>query len=126
MEFEKTDLRNLHPCLGRQSHGNYTFDLIRHLQRQKEWSEKTFGPSDRAKGVLDHIGKEIAEVRANPKSLEEWIDIAILALDGAWRAGYSPIEIAVALNAKQEKNESRQWPDWRNLSEDQAIEHVRD
>lgn len=58
-------------------------------------------------------------------SLSEWIDVAILALDGAWRAGYSPSEIISALVAKQTKNESRQWPDWRTAPTDKAIEHVR-
>lgn len=35
-----------------------------------------------------------------------------LTLRGAWRAGFSPEQIALAIAAKQERNESRKWPDW--------------
>src|SRR5690606_18447531 len=56
---------------------------------------------------------------------EEWIDIAILALDGAWRSGLSPRGIIDALVSKQGKNERRAWPDWRTADPEKAIEHVR-
>ena len=100
-------------------------DLITHLQRQHEWSERTFGPGHRTAGVLDHIRKELREIEAAPLDLSEWIDVVILALDGAWRAGYSPEEIAAALIAKQTRNEARTWPDWRTAPPDKAIEHER-
>jgi hypothetical protein len=100
-------------------------DLIEHLQRQKSWSEKTFGPGARTKGVLDHIRKELAEIEADPADISEWVDVIILAFDGAWRAGWQPEQIIEAWLAKQAKNEARSWPDWRTMSEDQAIEHVR-
>lgn len=103
---------------------NQTFDLITHLHRQKKWSQETFGPGARLAGVLDHIQKEIEEVRSKPTDLEEWIDLVLLSFDGAWRAGYSPEEITLALNAKQTKNESRNWPDWRDAPPDKAIEHI--
>ena len=89
------------------------------------WSEKTFGPGDRTKGVIDHIRKELAEIEAAPGDLEEWIDVIILAFDGAWRSGASPLQIVEALIAKQAKNEARTWPDWRSLPTDVAIEHIR-
>ena len=101
------------------------FNFYRHLHRQREWSLKTFGPGDRAKGVVDHIRKELAEIEADPGDLKEWIDVVILALDGAWRSGAWPDQIIAALQAKQTKNESRQWPDWRTMPADKAIEHVR-
>ena len=91
----------------------HRFDLVSHLQRQREWSEKTFGPGPRVQGLTDHIKKELVEVEKNPTDLSEWIDLIILASDGAWRAGFSPHEIAEALNAKMEKNMRRVWPDWR-------------
>ena len=100
-------------------------NLIEHLQRQREWSERTFGPVDRTKGVVAHIRKELAEIEENPIDLYEWIDVVILAFDGAWRAGYTPEQIATALEDKQTINENRQWPDWRNTDPDAAIEHVR-
>lgn len=101
------------------------FDLRAHLQRQREWSERTFGPGSRAAGVIDHIRKELREIEADPTDLEEWIDVVILALDGAWRSGASPDEIVAQLVAKQAKNEVREWPDWRTQPTDRAIEHVR-
>lgn len=102
-----------------------TFDMRAHLQRQREWSERTFGPGPRAAGVVDHIRKELSEIEADPADLAEWVDVVILALDGAWRAGFSPDEIIAQITAKQTKNENRVWPDWRTMPLDKAIEHDR-
>ena len=102
-----------------------TFDFREHLQRQRDWSGKTFGPGRRTQGVIDHIRKELREIEADPTDLSEWIDVVILALDGAWRAGGTPSEIIAALVAKQTKNEGRQWPDWRTSDPNKAIEHDR-
>ncbi len=104
---------------------NQNFNLRSHLERQKKWSSLTFGPGDRAKGVVDHIRKELCEIEQNPGDLEEWIDVVILALDGAWRSGASPNQIIAQLATKQAKNEARAWPDWRTASPDKAIEHRR-
>lgn len=101
------------------------FDFAAHLQRQREWSGKTFGPGPRTAGVIDHIRKELREIESEPDDISEWIDVVILALDGAWRAGHSPAQIIAALVAKQTKNEARQWPDWRTMPTDKAIEHDR-
>ena len=96
-----------------------------HLARQRQWSRETFGPGTRLLGVLDHIRKELAEIEADPTDLGEWVDVIILAFDGAWRAGWEPQQIIDAVKAKQARNEARVWPDWRGLSEDAAIEHDR-
>jgi hypothetical protein len=96
-----------------------------HLARQREWSRQTFGPGDRAKGVVDHIRKELAEIEADPTDLGEWVDVVILALDGAWRSGHEPHEIIGAIKAKQARNEARVWPDWRTAPANKAIEHDR-
>lgn len=101
------------------------FDLVAHLQRQRDFSLKTFGPGPRTKGVVDHIRKELAEIEADPADIMEWVDVIILAFDGAWRAGWEPQAIVDAIVAKQTKNEARQWPDWRTADPDKAIEHVR-
>lgn len=101
------------------------FDLRAHLDRQRAFSEKTFGPGRRTRGICNHIRKELAEIEAEPDSIEEWIDVVLLALDGAWRAGATPDRIIEALVAKQAKNEARPWPDWRTMSENDAIEHDR-
>lgn len=101
------------------------YDLIAHLFRQRRFSEKTFGPGVRTHGILDHIRKELAEIDADPMDLEEWVDVVLLALDGAWRIGAAPWVIAQAIEAKLSKNEQRNWPDWRTQPLHQAIEHVR-
>ncbi|MBB3004433.1 Lar family restriction alleviation protein [Paraburkholderia tropica] len=101
------------------------FDMLAHLARQREFSERTFGPGARTKGVCDHIRKELVEIESNPADLTEWIDVVILALDGAWRAGGSPQQIIDAIVAKQTKNEGRTWPDWRTVDPNKAIEHDR-
>src|SRR5688572_4735926 len=100
------------------------FDLVRHLYRQREFSLKTFGPGPRTEGVLAHIRKELHEVEAKPADVFEWVDVILLALDGAWRAGHSPEVIANAIIIKQERNEGRQWPNWRMADPSGPIEHI--
>lgn len=101
------------------------FDLVAHLHRQIAFSGATFGPGDRTDGVCDHIRKELIEVVNGGGELEEWVDVIILAMDGAWRSGHTPEQIAAAIVAKQTKNEGRTWPDWRTAELGKAIEHVR-
>lgn len=102
------------------------YDLIAHLHRQRAFSLNTFGPGERFDGVMDHIKKECKELRQAPKDLEEWIDLVLLAFDGAWRAGFTPEQIAAGLFAKQGKNEARKWPDWKTAPAGKAIEHIRE
>lgn len=120
------------------------FDFIAHLTRQAAFSRATFGPGPRTKGVIEHITKEFREVEkatSAAERAEEWTDIAILGLDGLLRACREKLEKGmpagpvsndmVAAEAmmqivgKQQKNELRDWPDWRTMSADGAIEHVR-
>ncbi len=119
-------------------------DMFEHLRRQAAFSRATFGPGPRTKGVLDHVGKEIEEVRTAVGPAErskEWTDIAILGLDGLLRSCREQIESAgdekatnsrVAkmacrlIKEKQDANEVRDWPDWRTSDPEKAIEHVRE
>ena len=101
------------------------FDMVAHLYRQSKWSEQTFGPGDRTQGVIDHIRKELVEIEAEPSDISEWIDVVILAPDGALRAGAAPEKIVAELVAKQTLNELRKWPDWRTVDPNKAIEHDR-
>lgn len=101
------------------------FDFIAHLHRQAEFSARTFGPGKRVAGITDHIKKELREVIDSGGDLSEWVDVVILGLEGAWRSGATPEQIVAAIVAKQTKNESRTWPDWRTAPAGQAIEHVR-
>lgn len=99
---------------------------VAHLERQRQWSKATFGPGDRLDGVIEHIKKELAEVKANPSDVIEWADVLILAFDGAWRSGHEPQDVIDAIKAKQARNERRTWPDWRTADPGKAIEHIRD
>lgn len=103
-------------------------DLVQHLYRQRAWSRATFGPKQRKGGVIDHIRKELKEIEAEHSAhgeLEEWVDVILLALDGALRTGCDPEMVCEAILRKQDKNEEREWPDWRTQSPDHAIEHVK-
>ncbi|MHB1630690.1 MAG: dATP/dGTP pyrophosphohydrolase domain-containing protein [Acidithiobacillus sp.] len=102
------------------------FDLVAHMHRQRAFSMDAFGPGERTAGVLDHIRKELMEIEAAPDDLTEWVDVVLLALDGAWRAGHEPEAIARAIADKQRRNERRTWPDWRTAEAGKATEHVRE
>ena len=95
------------------------------VRSQREWSEQTFGPGTRLKGVLAHIRKELAEVESAPEDASEWADLLILVLDGATRQGILPQNVVRAYHRKMRENRQREWPDWRQFSEDEPIEHVR-
>lgn len=98
-------------------------DLGDYVERQREWSRRTFGPGQRTIGLTRHIEKECAEIREAPTDREEWIDVIILAIDGFWRAGGQPDDLSRLLQAKQEKNFARQWPPAG--PETEPVEHVR-
>lgn len=102
-----------------------TFDLVRHLHRQRVFSLTTFGYGKRTAGIIDHIRRELIEIEQNPDDKTEWADLALLTFDGAWRHGIEPEDFAKAIDAKQTVNEGRTWPDWRTADPDKAIEHVR-
>ncbi len=100
-------------------------DIESYFERQIAWSRETFGPALRTKGVIDHITKELREIERDPHDLSEWVDVVILAMDGFWRHGGKAADLLPSLIGKQQKNMARKWPDWRTMSEDQAIEHDR-
>lgn len=106
--------------------------LVYDLERHMAFSEKTFGPGARHEGIIDHIKKELKEVAEDPSDLEEWIDLVMLALDGAWRSrpddelpSAKVAAIQRMLYYKQMKNEARDWPDWRTVPPGKAVEHIR-
>jgi len=101
-------------------------NLKNHLELQKKWSLETFGPGPKTLGLIDHIKKELQEIQAEPHDLEEWIDVVILAFDGAIRAGHEPEKIVDALVKKTVTNMLRKWPDWRTADPDKAIEHIKE
>lgn len=102
------------------------FNLVKHLARHREFSLNAFGPGAPAAGVLEHISTALCEIASRPDDIDDWLDVVILAFEGAMRAGHEPADIVWYLEAKQARNESRKWPDWRTADPDKAIEHVRD
>lgn len=120
--FRDACLREVDAVLGGQAARGFAafFDA------KAKWSAETFGPGQGAAGVLDHIRKELAEVEREPGDLAEWVDIILLAMDGARRcAGADGATLAAALVAKMVKNKARTWPDWRTAAPGKAIEHDR-
>lgn len=95
------------------------------LTYQYRWSQKTFGPGSRLKGVLEHFRKELVEVEKNPVDISEWADLLILTFDGALRQGFAPEEVIRGYYEKMVVLYGRTWPDWREFSQDEAIEHTR-
>lgn len=121
---------------------NFAYDMIAHMTRQFAFSRGTFGPGPRTKGVIAHIKKEFVEIEKeydkdplSRKACEEWVDVAILALDGLMRSikhadskmdSFQVAETAVSLIVrKQGINEDRDWPNWRDSHDDKPIEHDR-
>ena len=105
---------------------NVTFDD--YLKRHEEWGHATFGsPADGRGplGPLNHIEKEIVEIKEDPTDLKEWIDLIILGIDGFLRAGGKKTMLLPMLFAKQLTNAARNWPEWRGSDPTKAIEHVR-
>jgi hypothetical protein len=111
--------------------------MVSVLASQITWSAKTFGTEARKEGLLRHIERECNEVRTaesgGSNELSEWIDIVMLALDGAWRREWSSTfyttneavaeEVVTALLAKMAVNQAREWPA-PGVPEDQPVEHV--
>lgn len=98
----------------------------RFFDEKLAWSLKTFGPGDRRKGIIAHLRKELEEIEREPKSVDEWCDVVLLAMDGAARcAGVDGARFVEALRSKQARNVARVWPDWRTRTSDEPIEHVR-
>ncbi len=97
--------------------------FISYISAQHAWSVSTFGPGRRTLGITAHIRKELAEIEADPDDVREWIDVIILALDGYWRHGGKPEDLAEMLEAKQRVNFERAWPAIK--PEDQPMEHLK-
>lgn len=100
-------------------------NLNEYLGEQIIFSLNAFGPGVRDAGIIDHIKKELVEIEEAPGDLDEWVDVIILALDGAWRNGHTPKNIADGLVKKQFKNLNRIWPDWKTAESGKVIEHIR-
>lgn len=101
------------------------FNFFNFLRRKNRWSQETFGPGERINGLCDHIIEELEEIKKDPSDIYEWVDVIFLALDGPARQGYSPEELAAAMEEKLKINKAREWPDWQELPEDVAVNHIK-
>jgi len=89
------------------------------------WSLATFGTGQRTAGIVEHIRHELEEIlAAGGADVMEWVDVLLLAFDGAARAGFSSVTVLAALQEKHRINVARRWP--APGPEDQPTFHVRD
>lgn len=95
------------------------------IQEIKEWNFEAFGPGERLEGTIKHIKKELKEIEKEPHDLIEWIDVMMLAINGALRHGHEPQAIIDAFHKKFEINKNRKWADWRIVGKDQPITHIK-
>ncbi len=95
-----------------------------YLESHQKWSLSTFGPGQRLEGVCRHIESELVEIReSDGGDLYEWVDVIILAIDGAWRAGFTARDLIKALWWKQARNKEREWP---TVGQDEPSYHVKE
>lgn len=95
--------------------------LEQFLEDKYRWSVATFGAGTRTVGILKHLREELDEIQEEPTDLREWIDVILLAFDGAMRQGFSAQAVVRAMRVKQAENEMRTWnvPD-----DDEPCHHV--
>lgn len=98
-------------------------DFIRYLSSQREWSRETFGEGLQTGRLCGHIREELLEIEESPSDVVEWVDVLILALDGAWRTGNSPGQIINAMIEKQKINRERKW---EVASPDNPVHHIKE
>jgi hypothetical protein len=105
-------------------------DFKDYIERQKEWSLRTFGEGKRTEGIVKHIQaelQEILEAKTETDRLIECIDVIILSMDLAWRLGNDSEYIEVMLDWKQERNFNRQWPpkEVSEANQDEPTFHIK-
>ena len=104
-------------------------DFAYYVKRQKDWSLTTLGRGRRTEGIIKHIQSELEEIKKSPLMLEEWIDVIILAIDGAWRMGFTSDDIEAELMRKQTLNIAiRKWPaiEVSEANESEPIYHIKE
>ena len=109
---------------GLEDAGTPDISFAQSIQRQKDWTLATFGSGDHSQGLIEHIKKELVEIAEDSSETEEWIDVMILAMDGASRTGASAREIVRVFELKMAKNERRDWPKIGTFDLTKPIEHI--
>lgn len=100
-------------------------ELSGYIEKTANFSAKTFGNGYRTTGICEHIRQELEEIRENPNDLFEWVDVIILALDGATNRGFTPKQITEALEVKLAVNICRNWPSIAEQEEGKPINHIK-
>jgi len=101
------------------------FDFAAFIGDLNKWATEIAGPGPRTDSLLKHIESEVVEILADPSDPTEWVDVAMLALDGAVRVGATPQAVVATIEAKFAKNQKRTWPDWRTADPNRALSHIR-
>src|SRR5262249_50592273 len=94
-----------------RQHSRAMISFEEFLVRHRDWSMRVFGEGRQTAGLTEHIEKELAEIRAKPDDLVEWVDVITLAIDGYLRHGGTVTGLVADLAAKQEVNRGRRWPE---------------
>jgi hypothetical protein len=105
--------------------GNFHLWRTGSLVRAKIFPASHIARDDRAVAGAIFRPVRFFDIEQKPRDLIEWVDVILLAIDGAWRAGFTPEQIAAGIATKQDKNKRREWPDWRTADPNKAIEHNR-
>ncbi len=93
-------------------------DLLNLQELAGNWANETFGKSQTVTGVINHLIKEVCELRDSNKP-DEAADCLLLLFQHAHELGYDLLEEA---RKKHEINLKRKW---REPDEHGVIEHVR-
>lgn len=94
------------------------------LDKRYGWSLGTFGRGCQTKRLIAHIQCELKEIETAPVDLMEWVDLILLALDGAARAGHSSKAVINGIHEKHEINLKREWSK-REGDEESPFFHVK-
>lgn len=91
---------------------------------QIPFSTQTFGTGMRTKGICKHIRAKLREIETAPHDISEWVDVILLAIDGAWRTGHNAEEVAQAVIDKLHINMKRKW----NMpsGDDEMVSHIEE
>tara|TARA_Y100000593_G_scaffold83521_1_gene157477 strand:+ start:11465 stop:11959 length:495 start_codon:yes stop_codon:yes gene_type:complete len=106
-----------------------------HIRKELDEIEDVYSNPENHIDVQPVLSQHSAEAQVHRAAAAEWTDVAILGLDGLtraisaahpdWHFSLVAAKAVEMIVAKQGKNELRDWPDWRTMSADKAIEHDR-
>lgn len=87
-----------------------------------EWQDVTLGDVETFDGILNHLKKEVDEIRGQPGDVSKFADAYILLNVAAKKAGHSMSSVLSASVTKHKINLKR---DWGPPNEDGFSEHIK-